>query len=344
MKDEYSLLNNIEVDFSQYTIETVDDIEKKKMMKKYIDSKNKKNIWNKKNILVTAVALLLAVNIGVNSGKASALANSLKYNINTWIGINNSEKNYSTQIGKTLQWKNNKLTLNEFFINNSRIIINLNINKSVNDTLKNYLKLVPDIYVNGKKVERNSDYIGYRVAESDGKNEESNVILEVEGKKILLNNKNDIKLVFSNLDKECKVSNSDFTYNFAYDSTSYKNASKVIKVDKNIIIGENKLSLSNVTVAPDKIYISGFSKGFSAWENNKNVNYYYDVVDENNKSLSLKEEIGKEAFFYRDDKVINTLKIVPYTFNKINTNTTTVCDDGRIKYIIEDKVITVNLK
>lgn len=29
MKDEYSLLNNIEVDFSQYTIETVDDIEKK---------------------------------------------------------------------------------------------------------------------------------------------------------------------------------------------------------------------------------------------------------------------------------------------------------------------------
>ncbi|MDS1004099.1 hypothetical protein P9J83_11410 [Clostridium sporogenes] len=42
MKDEYSLLNNIEVDFSQYTIETVDDIEKKKMMKKFIDSKNKK--------------------------------------------------------------------------------------------------------------------------------------------------------------------------------------------------------------------------------------------------------------------------------------------------------------
>jgi hypothetical protein len=41
---------------------------------------------------------------------------------------------------------------------------------------------------------------------------------------------------------------------------------------------------------------------------------------------------------------IDTLKIVPYTFNKINTNTTSVSEDGRIKYIIEDKIITVNLK
>ena len=34
MKDEYSLLNNIEIDFSQYTIEEVSEFEKKKMMKK----------------------------------------------------------------------------------------------------------------------------------------------------------------------------------------------------------------------------------------------------------------------------------------------------------------------
>ncbi|WP_243187025.1 hypothetical protein [Clostridium muellerianum] len=128
----------------------------------------------------------------------------------------------------------------------------------------------------------------------------------------------------------------------------------MIKVDKNIAIGENKLYLDNVTITPDRVLISGSSKGFSSWENNKNVNYYYDVVDENGDSVPLKEEIGKGAYFCRFSregeegkadtfKEINTLKIVPYTFNKISTNTTVVCD-GRIRYIIEDKIITIDLK
>lgn len=355
MKDEYSLLNNVEVDFSQYTIEEVNEFEKKRMMKKFIDSKNKKAFWNKKKVLVAVAALLLIVNLGVHRNKVLAVATSLKYNITTWLGINSSGEKYEAQIGKTLEWKGTRLILNEFFMDNSRIIINLNINKEVNETVKDHLKLIPDVYVNGKKVERNSDYVGYRIAEIDGKNEESNVILEVEGKDLSLNNKEDVKLVFSTLAKECGVSDSDFIYSFVYDSTSYKNASKVIKVDKNIIIGENELSLGNITVTPDRVLISGSSKGFSAWENNKDVNYYYDIVDENGDSVPLKEEIGKGAYFYRfcrggeegktnTLKEINTLKIVPYTFNKINTNTTAVCSDGRIKYIIEDKIITINLK
>lgn len=344
MKDEYSLLNNVEVDFSQYEIEEVNEFEKKKMMKKFIDSKNKKAFWNKKKVIAAVAALLLAVNLGIHDDKVLAVATSLKYNINTWLGINNSREEYSTEIGKTLEWKGTKLALNEFFIDNSRIIVNLNINKEANEITKNHLKLIPDVYINGKKVERNSDYVGYRVSEIDEKKEGSNVILEVEGKDLPLNNKEDVKLVFSTLAKECGVSDSNFTYGFVYDSTSYKNASKVIKVDKNIIIGENKLSLDNVTVAPDRVVISGSSKGFSAWENNRDVNYYYDVVDENNNSLPLKEEIGKGAFFYRNGKTINTLKIVPYTFNKINTNATAVYSNGKTKYIIEDKIITVNLK
>ncbi|WP_243187026.1 DUF4179 domain-containing protein [Clostridium muellerianum] len=208
MKDEYSLLNNVEVDFSQYTIEEVNEVEKKKMMKKFIDSKSKKVFWSKKKILVAAAALLLVVNLGVQGDKVLAVATSLKYNITTWLGINNNGGKYEAQIGKTLEWKGTKLTLNEFFMDNSRIIINLNVNKEVNETVKDHLKLVPDVYLNGKKVERTSDYVGYRVAEIDGKNKESNIILEVEGKGLSSNNKEDVKLVFST--------------SFVYDSTSYK--------------------------------------------------------------------------------------------------------------------------
>ncbi|NRU20705.1 hypothetical protein B0I65_001211 [Clostridium beijerinckii] len=42
MKDEYSLLNNVEIDFSQYVIEEANELEKKKMMKKFIKSKIKR--------------------------------------------------------------------------------------------------------------------------------------------------------------------------------------------------------------------------------------------------------------------------------------------------------------
>lgn len=354
MKNEYSLLNNVKVDFSEYEIEEVNEFEKKRMMKKFIASKDKKMFWSKRKILLAVVILVLIVNLGVHSGKVLAVAASLKYSISEWLGINSNGEKYEAKIGKTFECKGTKLVLNEFFTDNSRIIINFDINKGVSEVVKNHLKLIPDVYVNGKKVERNSDYVGYSVREVDGKSEESNVIFEVEGKSLTLNNKENVKLVFSNLAKEYSVSDSNFTYSFVYDSSSYKNASKVIKVDKNIVIGENKLSLDNVTITPDRVLISGTSKGFSAWQNNKNVNYYYDVVDEKGDLVPLKEEIGKDAYFYRfcskesetknTFKAISTLKIVPYTFNKINTNTTVSCSDGRTKYIIKDKIITVNLK
>lgn len=353
MKDEYSLLNNVEVDFSQYTIEEVSDFEKKRMMKKFIDSKNKKAIWNKRKIIAAAAALFLVVNIGLNANKVLVMATSLKYNIGTWLGIDNSGEKYETQLGKTFEGKETKLALNEFFMDNSRIVINLNVNRDINDTVKDYRKLIPDIYIDGKKVKRSSNYAGYRVGEVDGNAKESNIILEIEGKDLPSSDKENVKLIFSNLAKECNVGVSDFTYSFVYDSTNYKNASKEIKVDKSIVIGENKLSVDNVTVTPDRVLISGSSKGFSAFENTKNV-YYYDIVDQNGDSVPLKEEIGEGAYFYRfvskdietknTLKSVSTLKIIPYTFNKINTNTTSVLSDGRTKYIMEDKIITIDLK
>ncbi|EHJ00596.1 hypothetical protein CDLVIII_4060 [Clostridium sp. DL-VIII] len=363
MKDEYSLLNNVEIDFSQYEIEDVSELEKKKMMKKFTKSKNKKVFLNKNKALAAVVALLLAVNLGAHGNKVLAAVASFKYSINTWLGINTTGEKYSTEIGKTLEGKDIKLTLNEFFTDNSRIIINFNINKKKNELVDNNNKLAPDIYINGKKIERSSDYVGYSIAgykdfveydnvENNEIETDSNVILEVEMKDLPLSDKEDVKLVFSSLAEKYGVSYSDFTFNFVYDSTTYKNNTKVIQVDKNIKIGDNELSLDNVTVKPDRVLISGSAKGFSAWENNNDVNYYYDIVDSNGDQVPLKEEIGNGAYFYTHyanelpvkNFDVSTIKIIPYTFNKINTNTTAVSNDGRIKYIIEDKIITINLK
>lgn len=363
MKDEYSLLNNVEIDFSQYVIEEVDELEKKKLMRQFTTSKKKILFWNKKKALAAIVALLLIVNLGIHGDEVLAGAASFKDSINKWLGINTTGENYSTEIGKTLESKDVKLTLNEFFTDNSRIIINFNINKKKNDLVDINHKLVPDIYINGKKIERSSDYVGYSIAgykdfvgydkvENNELEKETNVILEVEMMELPLTDKEDVKLVFSSLAEEYGISSSDFTYSFVYDSTNYKKDTKDVKVDKNIIIGDNELSLGNITITPDKVFISGDSKGFSAHENNKDANYYYDIVDANGDSVPLRAEIGNGAYFYRNyvhelpEKHfnINSIKIIPYTFNKINTNTTSVSEDGRTKYIIEDKIVTVDLK
>jgi hypothetical protein len=345
MKDEYSLLNDVEIDLSQYMIEEVSELEKKKMMKKFIKSKSKRVFWDKKKLLAAVAALFLVVNLGVHGDKVFAAAESFKYNIDAWLGLGSGDK-YSTKIGETLQGNNTKLTLNEFFTDSLRVIINININKGVNETMDDRVNLVPDVYIDGKMIERSSDFVGVRVEPIDEKNDESNAILEIEGKDLKLGNKEHVKLVFTALAKECGVSDSEFTYSFDYDGTSYKNDSKVIKVNKDIIIGESKLSIGEVTVTPDRVLISGTSKGFSGGPISKNVDNYYDIVDENNNSLSMKEEIGRGAFYYRTEefKDVTKLKIIPYTFNKISTNTTAVDSYGRTKYILEDKIITVELK
>lgn len=129
MKDEYSLLNNVEIDFSQYVIEEVSELEKKKLMRQFTKSKKKILFWNRKKALAAIVALFLIINLGINGNKVLAGAVSFKDSINKWLGINTTGENYSTEIEKTLESKDVKLTLNEFFTDNSRIIINFNINK-----------------------------------------------------------------------------------------------------------------------------------------------------------------------------------------------------------------------
>ncbi len=129
MKDEYSLLNNVEIDFSQYVIEEVNELEKKKLMRQFTKSRRKTLFWNKRKAITAIIALFLIINLGIHGDKVLAGAASFKDSINKWLGINTNGENYSTEIEKTLEGKDIKLTLNEFFTDNSRIIINFNINK-----------------------------------------------------------------------------------------------------------------------------------------------------------------------------------------------------------------------
>lgn len=348
MKKEYEILNKVEIDISQYNEEKVDELEKKRMMNKFKKSK-KKRMSNKK-IIVAAVVLFIVVNIGMNGQSVLAIGETFKNNISTFLGV---QTKYSSEIGETIKSGDIELTLNEFFTDNSRIVINFDINLPMNECSeiikdKTGNKLFPDIYIKGEKVEINDSYSGFSMRPKDDI-EDSNItslVIDIRPKNLDLTEKENVKLVFSNLAKSNKINEDKFTYAFDFDINNYMKDSKVIDVNKKIDLEGNSLSIDKVIVSPDRVTILGNEDGLSQWKNTntKEAKYYYEIVKQNGEELYLKANLGEGAYFYNQVQNATSINIIPYTFEPIDTEKTEIDYEGRTRYIIEDKIITINLE
>ncbi|MEG0295258.1 MAG: DUF4179 domain-containing protein [Clostridium sp.] len=348
MKKEYELLNNVEIDLSEYKEETMDELEKKRMFKKFKNSK-KKRVLNKK-VVAVAVVLFLTINIGMHSEVVSAAMDEFKNNVSSFLGIRNNE-NYSSEIGETIKSGDVEIALNEFFTDNSRIVINMDINKDINTLMEEKINLIPDLYVNGYKVdiksgdENNSKY-GYSMRPKDENDtfKATSIVISIEPEGLNLTEKADVKLVFSNIAKVNGIEEDKFTYAFEFDINNYKNDTKVLDVNKKIEVEENKLEVNQVIIAPDRVTLVGSEDGFAAWESTEKTKYHYDIIDQNGEAAPLKASIRDGAYFYNGEKRITSIKIIPYTYDEIETSTTALEWDGRTKYILEDKIIEINLQ
>jgi len=343
MNEKYRLLNNVEVDFSQYEEENIDELEKKKMMKRFSKSNKKKMRNGNKTIIAVAVALFVVVSLGIYGENVSAIVDSIKHNVSSWLGV---DKNYSAEIGETIKESGIEVTLNEFFTDNDRVVLNLEINKKIQPLVDEYKYLIPDLYVNGEKIDINVGYLGYCIGETKGEGTEdrSSVIFETETKGLNLTKKENIKLVFSDLAKRNGIDEERFSYNFIYDIDNYKNDCKVVDVNKKITVNGNNLEVSKVIDSPDRIIIFGNQNGFTPWENDINMKYFYEIVDQDDEKVGLKAAIGEGAFCYKAGKEITSLKVIPYTFEAIDTKGTKIDEEGRKRYVLEDNIITINLK
>ncbi len=349
MSEEYGLFNKMQIDISEYEEENVDELEKKRMMKRFSKSSKKKTRISDRKIVAAAVAILMVANLAIRGDNALADVESFKYNISNWLGKENIKNNYSAEIGETIKEKGIKVTLNEFFTDNDRIIINLEIKRKAQPvTGDEYKNFIPDLYVNGRKVDIDTSYVGYSlhfIGKGKGKEAaDTSVILETQTKGLNLVKKENIKLVFTTLAKRYGIAKEKLSYDFSYDINNYMKDCKVVVVNKKITEDENNLQVDKVIVSPDRIRILGNQNGFTQHGIYGNINYHYDVVDQNNELVPLKADIGEGAFFYKGKSETTSLKIIPYTYKEINTNCTKKDDQGRVMYAIEDQIITINLK
>ncbi|MGL5085038.1 MAG: hypothetical protein ACRC68_04875 [Clostridium sp.] len=68
------------------------------------------------------------------------------------------------------------------------------------------------------------------------------------------------------------------------------------------------------------------------------------IIKQDGEELFLKANLGEGAYFYNQVQNATVINIVPYTFEPIDTNMTKQDFEGRTRYIIEDKIITINLE
>lgn len=302
--NEFDILNNVKVDLSEYTLEEVNEIEKRMLLKDFKRNIKKNN--GKRKVIIAAMLCIVASSVFINSNDVLAVMSEFKHNISTWLGVGN--KDYHLSLGETLRNGDIEITLNEFFVNENTMVINLDTNKEFNYVGENINTFIPDYYVDGKEISVDKTKVQYSLREVNGK---SNVIIEVNTEKLLKKEDVDVQLNF-------QIGNDiDIKYNFIYNMEKYNKDIRHVIVDKELAINESSIYIEKLIVKPDKIEIVGNTKGISPWIEDKAVKYYYDILDNNGDMINLKAPIGENAYFYLNESSLENITIKLYSIDKL---------------------------
>lgn len=216
--------------------------------------------------------------------------------------------------------------------------------KTIDYIIDNKERFVPNIYANGEKINIDrSRHTDISVHLSNEIENGSSVIISVKAKGLDLIEKENINVVFNNIAIANGVEDNAFSYTFDFDINNYIRESRIVDVNKNINIEGSTLEVDKVIVYPDRIMILGNEDGFHAWNTDENIKYNYHIVDQNNEPVPLKASIREGAFFHKGEKEITSLSIIPYTFDEIDTKITNINHEGKTMYIIEDKIMRIDI-
>ncbi len=99
-EDIYTLLNQVEINLNEYKKEELNEMEKKKIMKKFIKNKQEKKVNYKKYIAVASLAVVSFGAIGTIPTLAST--NPTLYKLANMMGIEKDLDNYTAVINKPI--------------------------------------------------------------------------------------------------------------------------------------------------------------------------------------------------------------------------------------------------
>ena len=299
-KNIYDMLNDIEVDLSEYDREDFNDIEKMKIKKKFRKSIGKKNssFSYKRNISVASIAILSLVIVSITPAGtyASKIISDLVFDIKSALRIDVDDGNYIKVINQSITKEDITLRLNEAVLNDGELIISM--------TTKSKEKIPQDTRIGGnlnQKLYINGEFIDDADSSSgtDTSKKSTDEVLFFNVDTTKYSGVIDIKIVLEDIYvyrgvesglNRSKTIEGPFVYEFDFDTTKINKNLKNIEMNKELNLGnDQKVMLEKFVYTPltQKIYYT------------KNENAY-----KNRKELVLKgvDDLGNEVMFTQSNE------------------------------------------
>lgn len=246
-------MKNIDIDNIKVS-KNLDDVIDKAINEGYYKKKNKKY---QKNIVVAAIAIIITIGV-VKSDFVSATISKLKNTIESF-SINENPftipEEYKTIIGKTIEDKNIKITLNEFYIDKNLILFTTNLDSR--NRIGYAQSMNTEIYIDGKLLDYTSsadtlihnddgtvDILTSIYYENLNISKNSNIIIKF----------NDI-LVNTLFEFEWNVKG-NWQYNFNINNDDFSNKIITKKINQCISINDSSTLVNEITISPNIVILN----------------------------------------------------------------------------------------
>ncbi|CED93792.1 DUF4179 domain-containing protein [Romboutsia ilealis] len=161
MKDNFKLLNNIDMDLDKYEDLNIDKDKLKKKMRTQIKTKNKfKKNKLKKLIIASSVCVSISI-VTLSNDRVWAVFGNIGRQIEQYFGKKENEFNgYKVSINESVEDKGIKMTLYEVLLDDGQILLSMNMDHSQFDESslkkglykhKNYYWNKASVYIDNKK-------------------------------------------------------------------------------------------------------------------------------------------------------------------------------------------------
>lgn len=294
-KNIYDMLNNIEVDLSEFDREGFNDIEKMKIKKKFRKSIDKKNLSSnyKKYISVLSIAIVSLVIISFTpvGTYASNIISDLVFDIRSAIRLKSNEKNYIKLIDKSVTKDNITVRLNEAVLNNDELIVSLTTISE--DRITKDIKIWRDtgakIYINGELLELTESGSGSNVTDKSIDEVlffklDTNKYIGIIDVKIEIGDISIYKEKNEKLIKE-KAIKGPFIFEFDFDTSKINKDIKSVNINKVLNFGGG----SEITI--DKYVYTPLSQKIYYTKNKKAFDEKVEFI------LKGRDDLGKEVEF-----------------------------------------------
>lgn len=311
-KNIYDMLNDIEVDLSEFEKDDFNDIEKMKIKKKIRQSIGKKNTNYKKYISVASIAILSIAMVSITplGTYASKIISDLVFDLKSALRIEVDDGNYIKVINESITKQGVTLRLNEAVLNDDKLMVSMTTiseEKIPNDVIIEYNgetklyineEFIDNVYmINGMNASKNNiDEVLFFNVDTNKYSGEINIKIEIDQLDISRNIKD--KYVPE------KTIEGPFVFEFDFDTTKINNNTKNIELDKVIKLEDNQ------EIKLDKFVYNPLSQKIYYTKNKEALDNKTDIV------LIGKDDLGNEVRFDPSSEIDGSGQLITNTSGK----------------------------